>query len=375
MARPSLASTVAFALALTLTFISRTASAQEPAFEALGQAPVVGGDHVRARERALEEAFRQAVEQAVATVLDPQAIVQRTSDLKLRIYPRARTFVSNYRVLEEGEVSGLFQVRISAQVSTARLARELTQPQSGMSGLPRLSAKPRAIVCVHADAPEVPEAGEKALRELLATRNVEALPPPPSCTEDAAAEAAKIGGAQAAVVGIVALQPAGPIRGTDRVAAEAKAKLKLVDPQGRTSAEGSGERQAYDVTVDRAGQLAARDALSDAARAIAPQLAQKWAPAAPAGGVSVQLSGFGRYADYQAIVRALQALPGVAGVEPRRFQRGQAELVVRTQSGAGQLAAGLSRVPPAGVRVQVRPDGDGRLSIQIAGPTELPERG
>src|SRR5438067_11585922 len=89
--------------------------AQEPMFEALGQAPVVAGDRVRARDRALDEALRQAVEQATATVLDPGELVARASDLRLRIYPKAKNYVTTYRILDEGEQQpGLFQVHLSA---------------------------------------------------------------------------------------------------------------------------------------------------------------------------------------------------------------------------------------------------------------------
>src|ERR1700759_762883 len=97
-------------------------------FEALGQAPIVAGDRVRARDRALDEALRQAVEQATATVLEPGDLVARASDLKLRIYPKARNYVANYRILDEGEQPpGTFQVHLSASVATGRLARDLSK--------------------------------------------------------------------------------------------------------------------------------------------------------------------------------------------------------------------------------------------------------
>src|SRR5438552_2923841 len=108
--------------------IANTARAQEPAFEALGQVTVVSGDRVRARERALDDALRQAVEQAVSTVLEPSQLVARSSELRLRIYPKARAYVDNYRILDEGETSGVFQVHVSAQVATGRLARDLAAP-------------------------------------------------------------------------------------------------------------------------------------------------------------------------------------------------------------------------------------------------------
>src|SRR2546430_10941749 len=101
--------------------------AQEPMFEALGQAPIVAGDRVRARDRALDEALRQAVEQATATVLEPGDLVARASDLKLRIYPKAKNYVSTYRILDESEnPPGTFQVHLSPAVATGRLALGLS---------------------------------------------------------------------------------------------------------------------------------------------------------------------------------------------------------------------------------------------------------
>jgi hypothetical protein len=364
--------------AVVLATLSVSASAQEPSFEALGQAPVVAGDRVRARERALDEALRQAVEQAAGTVLTPDELVARSSDLKLHVYPKARTYVTNYRVLDEGEVQpGVFQVHLSVQVATGRLARDLAAPQP-MSGLPRLPTKLRAVACVQAGEPKSALAGDKVVRDVLAARNIEVMAVPDGCSEPAAANAARSGAAQGAVVGVVDAQPAGDIRGTEQVGAHARAKVKLVEPDGRVSAEGEGERDAYATTPPRAAEAASREAVEEAARVIQPAMGRLWsAAAANAGGVSVRLTGLQHWSDYQSVVRALQALPGVAAVEPRKFSRSQAELLVKTASPAPQLAQGLQRVPPQGVRVTVRPTPDGALSIDVA-PADgspYPERG
>src|SRR3954470_3295601 len=133
------------ALIAVLVVAPVVASAQEPMFEALGQAPIVAGDRVRARERAMDEALRQAVEQATATVLEPAELVARASDLKLRIYPKAKSYVATYRVLDEGEQPpGTFQVHLSAAVATARLARDLS---AGGTTTAPLGKKARAVVC------------------------------------------------------------------------------------------------------------------------------------------------------------------------------------------------------------------------------------
>jgi hypothetical protein len=62
----------------------------------------------------------------------------------------------------------------------------------------------------------------------------------------------------------------------------------------------------------------------------------------------------------------------VAGVEPRRFVRGEIDLLVRTASAASQLAGHLNRVPPAGLRAAVRAVGDA-VEIDVSG--DAAERG
>jgi hypothetical protein len=384
-------------LALTIALVaSLPAAAQEPSFEALGQAPIVAGDRVRARDRALDEALRQAVEQATSTVLEPSELVSRAADLRLRIYPKAKSYVTNYRILDEGEeTAGTFQVHLSAQVATARLSRDLTPSSPGVS---RPSAKSRAVACAdvklppppslpeardglarlsttNAATPVVTAAATQALRDVLRARNVDAMPGPDPCDDARAADVAKSGAGQAALVAHVDVTAAGAIRGTDDVAATARADVKLVEPDGRASAAGSAERGGYAPTLARAAESSARLAVGEAARSIEGALAQRWSgDASPSGGVPVRVTGVARWADYQAVTRALATMPGVAAVEPRRFSRTTIDLVVHTASAASQLAAHLSRVPPAGVHATVRAVGDG-LQIDVSDGDAVPERG
>ena len=345
-------------------------------FEALGQAPIVAGDRVRARERALDEALRQAVEQATATVLEPAELVARASDLQLRIYPKAKAYVTTYRILDEGEQTpGIFQVHLSAAVATARLARDLSTTSSVVA--PTTTRKLRAVVCANVQGDGVdaaPQAtAERALREIVAARNVEPMPGPQPCDVPSATGVLRSGTAQAALIADVQVTPGGDIRGTTFVGAGARATVKLVEPDGRVSAAGDGERGGYAPSASDAATAAARAAVVEAARAIDPALAQRWsADAGPAGGVIVRVRGIERWVEYQALMRALAALPGVAAVEPRRFLRGEIDLIVHTASAASQLAGHLSRVPPPGLRVGVRSVGDA-VEIDVAG--EAAERG
>jgi hypothetical protein len=366
-------------LALTATLLACSWSfGQEPSFEALGQAPVVAGDRVRARERALDEALKQAVEQATATVLSPDQLVARAGELKLRIYPRARDWVATYRVLEEGETNGLFQVHLSAQVATGRLQRALA---SSTTVTPPPASKLRGLGCVSAQSAakeladavtQVPAAGGKLLRDLLMARNVEAIAAPGSCSDEAAAQSARAGAAQGALVGSVELSAAGSIRGTELNAAHARARVDLVEPDGRVSGSADAERDGYGAKLEAAAVEAARQALSDAAAKLSTALSARWSAAAPTGGVIVKVTGAARFAEFSAVVRALRDLPGVAAVEPRRFARGESEVLVRTASPASQLAQALNR-GARGLKLTATPSGETALTIQVTGTVD--ERG
>ncbi len=356
------------------------AAAQEPMFEALGQAPIVAGDRVRARDRALDEALRQAVEQAAATVLEPNELVARASDLKLRIYPKARNYVTTYRILDEGEAQpGTFQVHLSAAVATGRLARDISSSTAGTA--PTIAGrKPRAVICatVAGDGADAPPAAEKALRELVAARNVEPMPGAQPCDPASVANVLRAGSAQAALTAEVQVTPGGDIRGTTLVGATARASVKLVEPDGRVSAAGDADRGGYAPHAGDAATAATRAAVVEAARAIDSAVAQRWssdgagAGGSAGGGVTVRVRGVERWAEYQALTRALASLPGVAAVEPRRFVHGEIDLLVRTASAASQLAGHLTRLPPPGVRIGVRAVGDA-VEIDVAG--EAAERG
>jgi hypothetical protein len=226
---------VAFAVAVVA---STTARADDPWFEALGHAPVMGGDRVRARERALDEALRQALEQATATLLTPDQLVARASELKLRVYPRARSYVPTYRVLEEGEQPpGTFEIHLSAQVATQRLFRDLS-PQ----GRPSLPApppiRPQAFTCVELKTPPSPTmqppldpAVVKAVDALLEAHEVT-----PVHGGDCTPERTQARGLDAALVASLDLSPESErIRGTDLYASHGRATLRLFQADGRLS--------------------------------------------------------------------------------------------------------------------------------------------
>src|SRR5215470_10724175 len=213
--------------------------------QALGQAPVIGGNRVAARDQALKAALEQAVDQALAYVLEPDARLRAQAALRSQLLPKARSYVPNYRVLDEHEIEGdKFQVQIEAQVDTTALRRDAVaiagsgapvKPPTGPGG------KPRVLVALLG-----PPAA--AVRRALESKGFpEATAPettPPSSDSDAA-QRAKTAGAGYVVVGSAETRSDGHVRGTDQEAAQARVELRMLDSEGHAQARGAADARGF----------------------------------------------------------------------------------------------------------------------------------
>ena len=86
-----------------------------------GQAAIVGGNAAGARERALDEAIRQAVDQSLAELLDAPTRAAQARAIKT-LEARARTFVPRYRTSTKDEADGVYTIRLEVEVDERRSA-------------------------------------------------------------------------------------------------------------------------------------------------------------------------------------------------------------------------------------------------------------
>lgn len=351
--------------------IAAPALAQSASFEGTGEAPVAAGDWVRARARALDEALRQVIDAAAASLLDAAALAERQSALKLTVEPKARSYLAGYRIVDEAEAGGVFRVRVAAEVLLDGLERDL---RAGGAGTDAASAPlPRIGVCIApaaaataslggappADAPASasadgpasygPPPSAAALEAALLAAGAVPAPLPLACAgaDDGPAppslqKALSSARLDAALTARFAARGAGPIRGTSLVGVHVDLHLALVDAAGAHvwTAEVPADGHGPDLGAATLATLAA--AQGAALGGVAEAVARRW-PRAPAILVRVR---FERYADLAALERALAAVAGVTRVEPRRFSSGTAELLVEAAGTATALAAAASR-PPA----------------------------
>lgn len=130
---------IVFWLVLLLLGFSGEAAAQQTV-TAEGVGVVVRGDRAIARDSALNDALRKAVEQAVGTMVSSETMVQNFQTLNDRIYTQTRGYIQNYRIVSENAGTDLYQVVVQATVAMGNLQKDLEAVGIllGQVGKPRL---------------------------------------------------------------------------------------------------------------------------------------------------------------------------------------------------------------------------------------------
>ena len=143
LTRRSLISLGAFILIFTIVPVSALAQ-DEPEKEvvALGMA---GGDPSRARDEAINNALRNAVEQGVGTYITSETTVEQMTLVEDRIYSESRGYIKGYKILLEGARQGIYEVKISAVVRMKQLADDL----ESIGLLIRKKRNPRVMVVIY----------------------------------------------------------------------------------------------------------------------------------------------------------------------------------------------------------------------------------
>ena len=116
---------------------SRTVTAE-------GVAAIQGDARDIARDAAIEDAQKRAVEQAIGILIDSQTQVENYQLISDKILSQTKGYIKRYNVTSETVDSGLLRVRINAEVALGQLTDDL----SGIGILLGRMHKPRTIVMV-----------------------------------------------------------------------------------------------------------------------------------------------------------------------------------------------------------------------------------
>jgi hypothetical protein len=88
-------------------------------------APAAGQEPLTVRQLALDDALRNAVEIGVGVFIDSQTEVKNFELIEDKIYKRASGFAKLVRIIQEGAVGGEYRIKILAEVNGAQIAQTL----------------------------------------------------------------------------------------------------------------------------------------------------------------------------------------------------------------------------------------------------------
>lgn len=132
-------------ISVLLLFTARFAVAQEAkTVTAEGVAAIQQGALDIARDAAVEDAQKRAVEQAIGIVIDSQTQVENYQVISDKILSQIKGYITRYAVAGESQDSGLLRVRITAEVSLGKLTEDL----SAIGVLMSQMHKPRTMILI-----------------------------------------------------------------------------------------------------------------------------------------------------------------------------------------------------------------------------------
>jgi hypothetical protein len=115
---------------------------QTTTIESQGVAAIVQGNLDISRDKAVEDALRNAVEQATGSLIENETLVENFQLLSDKIYSQSRGYVQSYEIVNEKAEEGLYRVTIHATVASGELKKDLR----ALNLLMRQVRKPRVMV-------------------------------------------------------------------------------------------------------------------------------------------------------------------------------------------------------------------------------------
>lgn len=280
---------LAVSLMLLATAMQASASQIGGAVEVEGYASIVAGRKDQAREAALQNALRRAVEQVVGVAIESRTVVKDAELLNDKIFSKCRGFIKTYRILGEKIDTDAYRITVFAAVSQHKLEQGLDD--AGL--LIRKMGKPRIAAVVLEKNTEGPLAaggivetyllsslGKRGYalidrQAMMAVEHIGATGP--SDQTDAVVRAAAAGGAEVVVIGRAEAGAAPALSGTNLRPVQVSATCRAVEVDtGELLATATCIQKALNVNQATAGTEALQKAAVELTESLHRQIMQAW---------------------------------------------------------------------------------------------------
>ena len=346
-----------------------------------GVGVIIDDNTAQARDQAIQDALRLAVEQAAGTMVSSETLVQNYEVLRDQVYSQSQGYIRHYEVTNEATEGNLYRVTIQASVAMGNLKNDL----AALGLLMARKSMPRVMIMVaeqnigrhyysywwglHASTADL-TVTENVLTQKLASKgfhivdhavasktlSIKAPYKIESLNNDAIQSIGNLYDAEVVVYGKALAKLAGSVLGSSMKSAQADISLRAVSTDtGQVIASATQHAAAVHPNEVSAGAEALKQATEAISDQLLDQIVERWSQDVSSGSlIRLELSGIPSYGHLLKFKETLQKrIRGVKGVYQRDFDAGQATLDVNVPASSQQLADELVRIDYGGFRVDI----------------------
>lgn len=367
----------------------------DPQFETVtvdGMAPL-GGSRSAARDSAISDALRKAVEQSVGVMLSSETLVENSALVRDGIYSKSQGYIKQYRIVKESAAGNDYLVTVMASVGVSELKNDL-----GALGLLHIRAgMPRVLFMIaeHQSGRDTPlywwggdasstSVSETAMKEEFLNKGfnlvdvsaagiktgIVATVKGADVSESLALEAGRVSGAELVIKGTArAGKAAGSSAATvgSYLADVSASVIRVDDGQLLASARGQGVSRhvSQNVGENSALELAGKDL----SKKLIEQVLAKWA-AETSGQNQTQIvvRNLKSISDLQKVKAYLsERVSGVQSIVQRSYREGLAVLDIHSKSSAQEIADSLSTAENPEIRLEITKTTSHTIEMTLGG--------
>ncbi len=346
-----------------------------------GVGAILAGDVALARDRAIKDAQRNAVELTVGVLIDATTINHNYTLIKDEIYARSTGYVQDYKILEEWQETGLLRLIIQARVTTAPLQKDLDRVIEAVE-------RPRILFMVSQQ--DIGQNQSKAWWEgtagmgrLVTEATLQqhfidnhflvvdhalkesAGPVPLDPSDSQATAVGRDYDAEVVILGSAVVKDAGPIEEFDLNSYRAEISVRAIQvDDGHVLASANASAAAPHIDPLAGSNVALKKASEKLGNTLVPKIIEKWAK--PAVVVTLDVVDITRYADFVRFKGVLKdQVWGVDKVYQRGFQINKANLEVSYRGTAQDLADELALKEFESFRIDIVEASQNRLKLRF----------
>jgi len=346
-----------------------------------GVGVIVADNTAQARDQAIQDALRLAVEQAAGTMVSSETLVQNYEVLRDQVYSQSQGYIRHYDVTSETTEGNLYRVTIAAAVAKGNLKNDL----AALGLLMARKKMPRVMIMVaeqnvgmhyysywwgvKASTVDLTTTENVLMQKLtskgfhivdhaVASKKLSITDPYKieSLSNDAVQRIGIVYDAEVVIYGKALAKLAGSVMGSSMKSAQADISLRVVNTDsGQVIASATHHAAAVhpnEVTAGAEALKLATEAISDQ---LLDQVVKRWSQDLSSGSlIRLEISNIPSYNHLLKFKETLQQrIRGVKGVYQRDFDAGQASLDISVPASSQQLADELAGIDYGGFRVDI----------------------